>query len=1034
MVDKSPFPFNLLSNDDLLTLLFQENQNVISAGKSVFDRNATNILTNNLDELNLEFNSHDDVSQLAQSPYFTEATFKDHLQTLDQNELFCFHVNIRSANRNFEKLRLFLNVNLRTAPIIGLSETWFTETTSSGSLTTLPDYNIVSNNRSTKSGGGVAIYVPRSIDYAIKKELKIMNDVIESLFVEITIENGKNILLGVIYKPPQSNYNDFMEVMNNILRNRSFQNRDCMIMGDFNINLLSNNNAGPDNFLDNLLQASLLPLISKPTRVTTHSSTLIDNIFTNLKPFPKSGIVVSDISDHFLIFAHFRTGTTCQNTAKKHALRRKFTPENITLLQEKLESTDWSDVYNENENIDQAYNVFFDILNNCLNTCIPLRKCRKQDYKRIPKQPWVSKTILRSINRKNSLYLNYIKNRTDNSRTKYISYKNILTNTLRLAKKKYYADQLSKFKSDIKSTWKLLNSVLNRRKVDNPISKLRDKDVIIEDKSIIAKVFNSYFSQIGSKLAKTVIPGDKSFHEFLTRPNDNSMFLNPTDRQELIRIVLQLKTNKAPGYDDIGNVLIKHIIYSIMDPLLFLLNFSLQSGQVPSKMKLAKVTPIFKKGDKLCVNNYRPISLLTSLSKILEKIIYSRTITFLQKHDIISNSQFGFREKHNTTHALLSLINTVSVSIEKSYHTIGMFLDFSKAFDTINHDILLHKLAHYGIRGKALQWFQSYLSDRKQFVTIGGYNSSTVPITCGVPQGSLLGPLLFSIYVNDIQNSSNVLSFILFADDSNLFYSNSDPNKLVENLNAELINVTNWIKANKLSLNIQKTNYMIFSNSIAHLPDQVIFDNAVIKEVQTTKFLGITIDNKLTWNYHIDNICKTISRNIGIINQVKRFLPKSVLLMLYSSLILPYLNYGVLAWGNAVQTRIDKLLLLQKRALRLICNASYRSHTDAMFRENRILKITDLYKLQLGCFMYNIDINDTPAVFKEMFQKNNVIHDYSTRQANDFHLPKNRTHFGNKTFMFTGPKMWNSLDCSLKQARNLDSFKYKLKKLFLERY
>ena len=247
----------------------------------------------------------------------------------------------------------------------------------------------------------------------------------------------------------------------------------------------------------------------------------------------------------------------------------------------------------------------------------------------------------------------------------------------------------------------------------------------------------------------------------------------------------------------------------------------------------------------MCVSNYRPISLLTSLSKILEKIVYSRTITFLQNHKIISDSQFGFREKHNTTHAILSLIDTVSTSIEKCSHTVGLFLDFSKAFDTINHDILLYKLRHYGIRGKALQWFESYLSGRRQFVTIGGNDSSTVPITCGVPQGSLLGPLLFTIYVNDIQASSSVLSFILFADDSNLFYTHSDPNKLVEVLNSELLNVTNWIKANKLSLNKQKTHYMIFSNSISHLPDQIIFDNAVIKEVKTTKFLGITIDNKL---------------------------------------------------------------------------------------------------------------------------------------------------------------------------------------------
>ena len=187
----------------------------------------------------------------------------------------------------------------------------------------------------------------------------------------------------------------------------------------------------------------------------------------------------------------------------------------------------------------------------------------------------------------------------------------------------------------------------------------------------------------------------------MTAPNDHSIFLSPTNSEELLKIVRKLKTNKAPGYDGIDNIILKHIINYILDPLVFLLNLSLQSGKVPSDMK---VIPVFKKGDRLCVNNYRPISLLTCLSKIFEKIIYSRTMTFLQKDNVISESQFGFREKHNTTHAILNLINKVSLSIEESCHTIGLFLDFSKAFDTINHNILLHKLAHYGIRGKALEW------------------------------------------------------------------------------------------------------------------------------------------------------------------------------------------------------------------------------------------------------------------------------------------------------------------------------------------
>ena len=369
-------------------------------------------------------------------------------------------------------------------------------------------------------------------------------------------------------------------------------------------------------------------------------------------------------------------------------------------------------------------------------------------------------------------------------------------------------------------------------------------------------------------------------------------------------------------------------------------------------MKIAKVIPLYKKGDKLNVSNYRPISLLSSLSKILEKVVYRRTVYFLKTHSIFSNFQFGFREKHNTEHALLNFIDKVAHALDNSSHLVGIFLDFSKAFDTINHDILLFKLSHYGVRGKALEWFRSYLSNRRQYVFLNDHTSNMQNVNCGVPQGSLLGPLLFIIYINDFCKSSDVLSFILFADDSNLFYSHRNPNSLVNVVNSELEKVTQWIKANKLSLNLQKNKYMLFSNSIDTLPKNIIFDDTPLEVVLFITFLGITVDNKLSWKYHIDNTCKIISRNIGIINKLKFHFPTSSLLMLYSSLILPYLNYGILTWGNTQQTLLNRLLLLQKKSLRIIYHSAPLSHTDPLFVNGRLLKTNDLYLLHLGQFMY----------------------------------------------------------------------------------
>ena len=478
----------------------------------------------------------------------------------------------------------------------------------------------------------------------------------------------------------------------------------------------------------------------------------------------------------------------------------------------------------------------------------------------------------------------------------------------------------------------------------------------------------------------------------------------------------------------------KAIIPFIVDPLVHIFNLSLLHGEFPDSMKLAKIIPLFKKGDKLEIGNYRPISLLSSFSKILEKIVFTRMIAFLKKYDILSNFQFGFREKHSTVHALMSFVEKIAHSIDSSSHTVGIFLDFSKAFDTINHEILLYKLANIGVRGKALEWFRSYLSNRRQFVFLNEQASDFKNITCGVPQGSLLGPLLFIIYINDFHKSSNAMSFILFADDTNLFFSHSDPNIIVDVINAELRKILEWIRANKLSLNLLKTNYILFSNSLTSLSTDIILDNTPLEQVSHTKFLGVVVDSKLSWKLHVENICKTISRNVGIINRLKSHLPQRSLLMLYSSLILPYLNYGLLLWGNTYQTLVEKVLLLQKKVIRIICNAPFLAHTDPLFLEHNILKINDLYLLHLGEFMYKFNSGTLPFAFHDMFKQNRTFHKYPTRQSEEFHLPFLRTFFAQKTFIFEGPKFWNTLRVDLKNSPSLSVFKRNLKKSLLAPY
>ena len=686
------------------------------------------------------------------------------------------------------------------------------------------------------------------------------------------------------------------------------------------------------------------------------------------------------------------------------------------------------------EDVDEAYDKFINILTAQFDAHIPLRE-RVCNYKKEPRSPWINKSILRSINRKNNLYYKYKSTQTNAARNKYTRYKNILTNVLRLAKKQYYSTQFQLNKNNIKNTWKIINSTLNKSSKSQKITKIKSNtNAVIEDPQTIADTFNTYFSQIGQKLAEKIPTTNKNFHNFLTDQNPHSMFFVPTTREEITDIVNNLKLKKSSGHDGIDNCLLKSIILSIVNPLVHIFNLSLTTGYVPTNTKIAKVIPIFKKGDALETNNYRPISLLPSFSKVLERIVFIRVTAFLNMNNIINDSQFGFRAKHNTTHALLTCIGNISHAIDQRLHTIGIFLDFSKAFDTINHDILLHKLFHYGIRGKALEWFRSYLSNRKQFVDLNNNLSTSRPINCGVPQGSLLGPLLFIIYINDFYKSSEILTFILFADDSNLFYSHSNPNTLLSTMNIELKNILEWIKANKLSLNILKTNFMLFSNTLQKLPGEIYIDGTPLVKVSSTRFLGLTFDDKLNWKTHTHNICKTISRNIGIMNKLKHYFPRSILSTLYFSLVLPYLNYGIMAWGNSSKCQTDKITILQKKAIRIIHNVHMRTHSDPLFLESKILKFPDLFLFQTGQFMYNLTKQELPSSFTTMFSRNSSFHNYSTRQASSFHLPRTRTLLASKTVSFYGPKYWNSLSADIINTQSLNCFKRKLKKHILLQY
>ena len=988
-------------------------------------------LNNQSPDFHLELDSDDPSLHNFECSYTTESNIISDSKLDTSNNIFFSHLNIRSLSKNFDQLHNLVNELRFNSAVIAISETWLKDVPSS--LFSIERFTLLTNNRTKKRGGGVGLYVTDNLESSMIDELSVMSDELESIFIEITVPGTQNIVVGEIYRPPNSNPTNFIVTLQNLLSAPSLINKRTFIMGDFNLNLLHyNENANCHEFLDLMLSHSFVPLTKKPTRVTDSTSTLIDNIFVNNLTNITTGIIVSDISDHYPIHA-LLSDFRINSRGKFSSSIRDFSDSNLNKLRERLSSLDWSSVYNT-ENVSASFKKFIDTFNLHFNQIIPSQNPSRSNYRKIPRAPWISKAILRSINRKNSFFHRYKLNPTQETKRKYTRYRNTLTNVLRMAKKNYFAKQFELYKHDAKSTWKVINKVINPKRSHEPIKRVRIDDAHIQEPCEIAEAFNDFFVEIGPTLANKIPKPVKPFNHYLKERNSSSFFFVPVVEEEVQNIIIDLNTKKASGYDELNNFLLKNTVNEIISPLTHILNMSLMQGVVPDRMKIAKVIPVFKKGNSEDLSNYRPISLLTSVSKILERLVYSRTLKFLNEFNVLSNSQFGFRKKHSTSHALLTFIDKIANATDNQLHTVGIFLDLSKAFDTIDHDILLYKLCHYGIRGKALDWFKSYLSNRKQFVTINGQDSSLKNISCGVPQGSLLGPLLFIIYINDLPNSSDVLSFILFADDSNIFYSHRDPQFLLNKVNNEIKFVQDWIYANKLSLNINKTHYMVFSNTVNSLPGHILINNVTLQQIECTKFLGLYIDDDLSWKSHISYLCKLLSRNTGVLYRLKEIFPIPILQTVYATLITSYMFYGILAWGNSASFLLNKILHIQKRAIRIVNHKHFLAHTNMLFFTNNVLKITDLFLYNVGIFMYKLSTKDLPDVFLPMFRRNNEIHTYPTRQRQSFHLPRTRTVFAQKTITYNGPRFWNDLPNELIVSPSFRIFKRKLKTFLLGRY
>ena len=483
--------------------------------------------------------------------------------------------------------------------------------------------------------------------------------------------------------------------------------------------------------------------------------------------------------------------------------------------------------------------------------------------------------------------------------------------------------------------------------------------------------------------------------------------------------------------DNIPAEIIKCCADIIAIPLVLIFNNCMSTGCFPDLLKIGKIIPIYKSGERGVYSNYRPISLLTNFLKIFEKLFNLRLKNVLAKYNIPGVNQFGFQNKKSTAMAVLEMVDKITNALDNKCSGIGIFVDLAKAFDTVNHSILLSKLEHYGIRGTQNKLLRSYLTDRKQMVFFDNVYSKTCKTTHGVPQGSILGPLLFLIYIDDLKNCSTLLKFILFADDTNIFNMHNNLTTLINTTNQELQNLSSWFKANKLSLNVTKTNFMIFSNVCDNfVKDNIIIelDGKQLERVTTSKFLGVFIDDELSWKPHISHVTNIIARVVGVFHRIRYKISTKTALMLYDTMIMPHLSYCTITWASGARGHLTTLFRLQKRAIRIVQQSRRLEHTAPLFIKLNRLNIYDLHTYQLCCLMHNCFHNDVySGVFKNYFSFNSSIHTHMTRTAGNLHRQFARTTLRSNSLRLAGPVAWNAIPPHIRSASSFLHFKTCLK-------
>ena len=783
----------------------------------------------------------------------------------------------------------------------------------------------------------------------------------------------------------------------------SAENKETIMLGDFNCDYKI-----PRDHED--LKALIKTygysqLIKDNTRITKDSRTCIDLCFTTNKEIIADTLnYKNSLSDHNLIGVIRKMN--CKRHLSQNIKARDYSKYNKEDLQNTLRDLPWEKCLTVEFN--QGWDLFKYLISSTLNKHCPIKEKRVRGKP----SPWLTQEI-RQLQDARDYHLK--QHKRTNSEVHWNHYKrlrNTINNKIRSAKANHVRAVFRESRNQPKDFWNEIKKCYPTKDTTGIQKSFKIDGKLVSDKTSIATAFCTFFAKVGSSLMKSPIINFtwKTFNQriYLRNVNKaNTVFtFRPVYTRDTLKILLATKVSKATGSDQIPARIIKDIAHEIAAPLTFLVNRSLQSGIFPTTEKIAKINPVYKSGDHSDIDNYRPISVLNILSKVVERIAYNQLTNYLEKNNLLNDNQFGFRCKRSTRDAVTKLTDHIRANMDESRVTGALFMDLRKAFDTVNHSCLLSKLPYYGIIGKEINWFSSYLFHRSQVVSIDGVTSNTEFVTHGVPQGSILGPLLFVILINDLPLQLLNCKVLMYADDTVIYYSHKSIGEIEKCINSDAERIHHWMTENCLILNPKKgkTEFVIFASRVRNETATIVIDNNIINQPDLYEYLGVQLDSHLNLNSHLRSMYKRVSSRLNMLRKIRFQISPTVAETIFNSMIQPLIFYCYPVYSRMSNTWVGKFESLYNRA-RTVVNSRQKWPSFQTRLKRKI--VIDVFK----------------AVHNGNENYSFIEHGLETRNKSMMRLPRIKSEAGRKTTYYQGALIFNSLSAKIRQEKSLVLFK-----------